>query len=705
MAVFNYKTKGELTLQGKQKIYFCAHPRDYNLYFERIKNDILNTLEAEGNTSCALLYLEDPAAERDEDFFFDLKEMDLFVMPVTYKLLNTPNPALDSDFRFAVNNNITVLPIILEPELDDAFNEKCGNLQYLDTTSKDITAIPYKEKLVDYLSSHLIDNELYEKIRRAFDAYIFLSYRKKDRVYAQELMRLIHKNDFCRDIAIWYDEFLTPGDNFNDSIKAAIEKSELFALAVTPNLVSESNYIMSVEYPMARGASKPIIPAELIKTDLSELSEKYPDIPDCIDAHDDNQLSSSLANALANIAVRENDKDPEHNLFIGLAYLGGIDVEKDFERALSLITSAAEAGLPEAMKKLVSVYSERSGRYKTALIWQKRLTDHLKKIYLKKRDEDSAHRYLKELCYFGELYDYYYFREFTNEEQEEEHGIVKEIYEDVLKAGKSINLRFKKSWSAFYLSKSYINYAKQLNLFDDKVKHGKIQKYYLQAIKIAEKLIKSTNNRSTKRNLGIIYKSYADELSSRFYDEKGYKVINNYYLNATKIFEELADEYDTVSAKYDLAGIYYDMGVWTNDSSDEFFSKHISILQSLAEENGSVDSMKELSFAYRSVAYHKQSSNDLDGAEYYFDEHLRVFEEAVQKNGFEDDYEQLATHCMMAYYTLKKDKYAEKTLKIYDLLISEYPDIDRYKKAREWAEHKIETSKTNDLFQRMMSGW
>ena len=135
MAVFNYKTKGELTLQGKQKIYFCAHPRDYSLYFERIKNDILNTLEDEGNTSCALLYLEDPAAERDEDFFFDLKEMDLFVMPVTYKLLNTPNPALDSDFRFAVNNDITVLPIILEPELNDAFNEKCGNLQYLDTTS------------------------------------------------------------------------------------------------------------------------------------------------------------------------------------------------------------------------------------------------------------------------------------------------------------------------------------------------------------------------------------------------------------------------------------------------------------------------------------------------------------------------------------------------------------------------------------------
>ena len=51
-------------------------------------------------------------------------------------------------------------------------------------------------------------------------------------------MRLIHKNEFCRDIAIWYDEFLTPGENFNDAIKEALQKSGLFVLTVTPNLVN-----------------------------------------------------------------------------------------------------------------------------------------------------------------------------------------------------------------------------------------------------------------------------------------------------------------------------------------------------------------------------------------------------------------------------------------------------------------------------------
>ena len=46
------------------------------------------------------------------------------------------------------------------------------------------------------------------------------------RRYAQELMRLIHKNEFCRDIAIWYDEYLTPGEDFNQEIAAALEGRE-----------------------------------------------------------------------------------------------------------------------------------------------------------------------------------------------------------------------------------------------------------------------------------------------------------------------------------------------------------------------------------------------------------------------------------------------------------------------------------------------
>ncbi|MBQ3499464.1 MAG: toll/interleukin-1 receptor domain-containing protein, partial [Clostridia bacterium] len=274
MERLKFKTRGMRSPQGIPRVFFCGHPKDFDRLFESVSDEIL------AKQNCAVFYDSTPDAERDEQFYLDLKQMQLFVIPVTSELLYIENTALSELFPFAIENHIPVLPIMQESGLDKVFNEKCGDLQYLDKTSTDITAISYDEKLEKYLSSVLIGDEMAEKICNAFDAYVFLSYRKKDRKYAQELMKLIHKNDFCRDIAIWYDEFLTPGENFNDSIKAAFEKSGLFVLAVTPNLVNEVNYVMTTEYPMAREAGKPILPAELVETDKSLLAEKYEGIPD-----------------------------------------------------------------------------------------------------------------------------------------------------------------------------------------------------------------------------------------------------------------------------------------------------------------------------------------------------------------------------------------------------------------------------------------
>lgn len=61
------------------------------------------------------------------------------------------------------------------------------------------------------------------------------------------------------------------------------------------------------------------------------------------------------------LALDEKEGDPEHSCFIGLAYLNGIDVEVDRERALGLITGAAKAGVPEAMQKLVNMLHSGDG--------------------------------------------------------------------------------------------------------------------------------------------------------------------------------------------------------------------------------------------------------------------------------------------------------------------------------------------------------
>lgn len=310
--------------------------------------------------------------------------MQLFVIPVTSSFLCEPNRARDTDLPYALGHHIPILPLLQEDGLESLFNQTCGDLQILNKYTEDPTALDFYQKLERFLSDVLIPDDLADKIRAAFDAYVFLSYRKKDRKYAQQLMRLIHQNEFCRDIAIWYDEFLIPGENFNDSIAAALEQSSLFALAVTPNLVNEPNYVMSIEYPMAKEAKKTVLPFELVPTDKKDLKEKFTELPACTDVRDISALSATLLEAVTSLAIRENDASPEHLFFIGLAYLAGIDVEVDCEQALALISRAAGQGLPEAMEKLVHMYKNGIGvprDFLQAISWQKRLIQAKRRQY------------------------------------------------------------------------------------------------------------------------------------------------------------------------------------------------------------------------------------------------------------------------------------------------------------------------------------
>lgn len=364
------KTIGDASPQGKPRVLFVCHPEDFSLYSERVFREILSA------RSCAIYYINE-ADEYDADLLLsDLSQMQLFVFAVSKRLLTTPSRAMDMLFPFAEQNHIPVLPLMQESDLDAEFAEKFGDLHYLDRSRISATSISYETQLSRYLTSVLVDDKLAEKVRSAFDAYIFLSYRKKDRKSAQELMRLIHKNDFCRDVAIWYDEFLVPGESFNDAIGEMLSKSDLFALAVTPNLVNEVNYVMTTEYPHACDQHKKMLVAEMQKTDHNELKAKYRNLPDCTDPRDPKQLLSALQDALGSIAKQEQNSKPEHLYYIGLAYLSGIDVEVDHERAVRLITEAADRGYSDAVEKLADMYRHGEGvarSYQKALAWQKKL--------------------------------------------------------------------------------------------------------------------------------------------------------------------------------------------------------------------------------------------------------------------------------------------------------------------------------------------
>ena len=377
-SLFSFKTRGGSIPDNKPRVYFTCHPDDFDKYFETLCNDILNALD------CAVFYTDDMNKDlTDANAQIYLERMNLFVIPVTLDLLTRPNRAMEFDFRFAKEKHIPVLPLLIDTDIYSLYKkpENFGEMQYLKPFSKDETAIDYKDKLKKHLTTVIVSNELVKQIRETFDAYIFLSYRKKDHKFANELMKLIHKDPRFESIAIWFDEFLTPGEGFRDNIKRYLNDSIIFTLLVTPNLLEHHadgtpNFIMAEEYPSAKKLNKPVIPAEMEETDIDLLKLYYSDIPDCSDIKDESGFYDRLKDSLPKTTINENRDDPLHNYLIGLAYLNGIDVEIDRDKGIRLITKAAEAGLPDAMRKLFLSYSFGENvetDYDKALLWSIKL--------------------------------------------------------------------------------------------------------------------------------------------------------------------------------------------------------------------------------------------------------------------------------------------------------------------------------------------
>lgn len=574
MTEIKYKSREATNPKGKARVYFTCHKDDFALFFDEISDEILK------KQNCVIYYYDPEDEVKQDDLLTNLSQMQLIVIPITTKFLCSKNRALDVEFKYACEHHIPVLPLMQENGLEEMFNVVCGELQTLNKNVQDSTAVSYDEKLDKFLDAVLVSDELAEKIRLAFDAYIFLSYRKKDRKYAQELMKLIHKNEFCRDIAIWYDEFLVPGENFNVAIEEALKKSELFTLLVTPNLINEENYVMSIEYPMARNGGKQILPVESVKTDKKQLKEKFQDIDECIKVEDETKLTQELLDKLHSIAIKENDTSPEHNFFIGLAYLSGIDVEIDHEKALALITMAANEKLPEAIEKLVHMYCNGEGAEKDqnkAIEWLKKLCEirenkfsetleYLDGVLMIDAYENLGNIFF-ECNQLKEAENYYYkiynvAVNLMDEEEDEEEKFTNIVIE---RAFSELSYNdFKKMVNRYKKNNEEINAQKEM------LKKAFLKCSYLLAI--IDSKFGRHDSAAKMYNMTLFY-------------------IDKYAENSANEFEEI---------KYlcyvGLSDIYYEKGQW-NDVF-EYRKKSIGIIHKLVEKDSSEENLIKLSEAY-----------------------------------------------------------------------------------------------------------
>ena len=386
---FSYRVRGDFSPNGLQKVFFSFYPEDKER-MEKIAEDILAI------SNCAVWYHEDSMTADDinlDDLGMKLQEMKLFVVIVSTNYLANDSLAKNWEYRFAMEHHIPVLPIAVESGLEEYFavemnriHEGYGDIQLLRSEVTDRTEISYYQKLARDSGAILLENEEVERIKQAFSGKIFLSYRKKDRRYANELMHTIHDIPSLRNVSIWFDEFMSSGEKWSDQIGDALKQSDVFLLLVSPSITEPDNYVIREEYPAARKQDKTIVSVGKNEDksklpDIEDLRQIFPGLRVLVDGDNADELESVLQEITA-----ETESTPETDYLIGLAFFNGIEMERDTEKAVSLIVASARQNFPEAVEKLAEMYWKGDGiavNYENSILWRKRLVD----LYKKKFDE------------------------------------------------------------------------------------------------------------------------------------------------------------------------------------------------------------------------------------------------------------------------------------------------------------------------------
>ena len=147
MAEFKLRVKNQNNIKDKPRVYFTCHPDDFDKYLERVVSDLFKTQD------CAIYYTENMSEPLSgENLELDLSRMNLFVVPVTLKLLVDENRAMTVDIPFAINSGIPILPLMMEDGIVEIYSrsDRFGERQFITPDSNEASEIAYGKKLSDF---------------------------------------------------------------------------------------------------------------------------------------------------------------------------------------------------------------------------------------------------------------------------------------------------------------------------------------------------------------------------------------------------------------------------------------------------------------------------------------------------------------------------------------------------------------------------
>jgi tetratricopeptide (TPR) repeat protein len=363
------KARGANISRQTQRVYLCYNPAD----IDKIDTLITDILSHDAGIDCVVTFLKS-IEDFDKTILQDeLVGTQLLIVYVTNELIKDPN-GLPIDYNIAKDKNIPVLPVAEDDSLLPLFTEKAGNLHGIAMNDPE-----YRHKFKTQLENFLASENLRALIdSKAFTAELFLSYRKIDLDDARKFMKELHDISGLQGVSIWYDHFLTAGREFDIEIKEAIERSKAFVLLVTPNITKknvagELNYVAKEEVPFALKKEKTIFPVEVKPRDTAAFPVIFPEIGEPILKETINNVFKHKLGDAAYIKTLGS----ERAYLLGMAYLRGHKIERDYDRAVNLLETATnykDQYSLNASEQLANIYQDGLGgiiqiNYDNALKW------------------------------------------------------------------------------------------------------------------------------------------------------------------------------------------------------------------------------------------------------------------------------------------------------------------------------------------------
>ncbi len=232
---------------------------------------------------------------------------------------------------------------------------------------------------------------------------VFLSYRKKNVVYRNDVVRDILDANDC---AVWFDRNLTAGEDYNAEIDAALDRMNVFVLLVTPLTFEPDSYVMKKEIPRALERKIRIIPVILEETDMERFAKVLGNIHS-LDKRKPDEYEDGLRKALSlhlltkdekeriHMAQRESAPRAAQTIYLqGLGWLTGENCERDPDKGAQMITAAAMSGeCPEAVLRLAQMYETGDGvarSWNAAIDWYGRYTAAMEPRFGQNEDDDGS---------------------------------------------------------------------------------------------------------------------------------------------------------------------------------------------------------------------------------------------------------------------------------------------------------------------------